>query len=209
MSAGQDRDAAIRGAHGRALGPWGRWALGLFAVATISTASAFVLPWWEVRGTDGSSSTLYYGSWCNAIDTGRYAGSECFAYTESPPIPLPGTLVSALFALDLLVAASVLSLAIGTAGFAVPRVRARARRLIAAAFLVGTILAAAAVADAVITLPGLEPFLLDPASGFRGVGFRYSVNYAWGPAAAWYLLFLAAGTGLLGLIAIRGAFRSP
>ena len=209
MSAGQDGDAVIRGSRGRGLGPWGRWALGLFAEATISTASAFVLPWWEVRGTDGSSSTLYYGNWCNAIDTGRYAGSECFAYTESPPIPLPGTLVSALFALDLLVAASVLSLAIGTAGFAVPRVRARARKLIAAAFLVGTILAAAAVADAVITLPGLEPFLLDPASGFRGVGFRYSVNYAWGPAAAWYLLFLAAGTGLLGLIAIRGAFRSP
>src|SRR5439155_723384 len=50
---------------------------------------------------------------------------------------------------------------------------------------------------------------LDRASGFRGVGFRYSVNYAWGPAAAWYLLFLAAGTGLLGLVAIRAAFRSP
>ena len=116
MSAGQDGDAVIRGSRGRGLGPWGRWALGLFAVATISTASAFVLPWWEVRGTDGSSSTLYYGNWCNAIDTGRYAGSECFAYTESPPIPLPGTLVSALFALNLLVAASVLSLAIWDGG---------------------------------------------------------------------------------------------
>ena len=209
MSAGQDGDPVIRGSRGRGLGPWGRWALGLFAVATISTASAFVLPWWEVRGTDGSSSTLYYGNWCNAIDTGRYAGSECFAYTESPPIPLPGTLVSALFALNLLVAASVLSLAIGTAGFAVPRVRSRARKLIAAAFLVGTILAAAAVADAVFVLPGLEPFLLDPAAGFRGVTIRYGVNFAWGPAAAWYLLFLAAGTGLLGLVAIRAAFRSP
>src|SRR5437667_10547517 len=209
MSAGQDGDPVIRGSRGRGLGPWSRWALGLFAVATISTASAFVLPWWEVRGTDGSSSTLYYGNWCNAIDTGRYAGSECFAYTESPPIPLPGTLVSALFALDLLVAASVLSLAIGTAGFAVPRVRARARKLIAAAFLVGTILAAAAVADAVITLPGLEPFLLDPASGFRGGTIRYGVNFAWGPAAAWYLLFLAAGSGLVCRVAIRAAFRSP
>ena len=87
--------------------------------------------------------------------------------------------------------------------------RSRARKLIAAAFLVGTILAAAAVADAVFVLPGLEPFLLDPAAGFRGATIRYGVNFAWGPAAAWYLLFLAAGTGLLGLVAIRAAFRSP
>ncbi len=203
--------AVIRNPRGRGLGPWGRWALALIAVATISTAAAFLLPWWEVRGTDGTSSTLYYGAWCNTISTGRYAGpSECFPYSGLPGIPFPGDFVFAMLVLRVVVTAGAVSLAIGMVGFAVPRVRARAPGFIAAAVFVGTALTALAVADAVLTIPGLEPFLLDwEASGFSGGTIRYNVNFAWGPAAAWYLLFLAAGTGLLGLIAMRAAFQSP
>jgi hypothetical protein len=201
---GREEGALIRNQRGRALGPWGRWALVLFAVATVSTSAAFVLPWWEVRGTDGTSSTLYYRAWCNTISTGPFAGSYgCFPYTGRPGIPFPGDFEFAMLVLQVVVSASALTLAIGTLGFAVSRVRARAPRLLAGAIVVGTALIGVAIPDAVLTIPGLEPFLLDPASGFSGGSFRSNVNYVWGPAAAWYLLFLAAGTAVLGLIATR------
>ena len=151
---------------------------------------------------------LYYGTWCNTISTGPYAGSSgCFPYTGPPGVPFPGDFVFAMLVLHVVMTASAVSLAVGTVGFAVPRVRAQARKLIAVTTIVGTALAAVAVADAVVTIPGIEPFLLDPAYGFSGGSFRYNVNFAWGPAAAWYFLVLAAGTGLLGLIAMRASLR--
>jgi len=202
--------ALIRNRREGGLGPWGRWALALFAVGAISTVAAFVLPWWEVRGADGTSSTLYYGTWCNTISTGPYAGSSgCFPYTGPPGIPVPEDFVFAMLVLRVVVTAGAVSLVTGTVGFAVPRIRVRAPRLVGGAVVVGTALAALSVADAFFTIPGdLAPFLLDPAYGFSGASFRYNVNYAWGPAAAWYLLFLSAATGGLGLIAMRAAFRS-
>lgn len=206
---GREEGAPIHNRRGRTLGPWGRWALALFVVAAISSVAVFVLPWWEVRGTDGTSSTLYYGTWCNAISSGPYAGSSgCYPYTGPQGIPVPGDFVFAMLVLRVVVTAGAISLVIGTVGFAVPRMRVRAPRLVLGAVVVGTALAAVSVADAFFIIPsGLAPFLLDPAYGFSGGNTRYNVNYAWGPAAAWYLLFLAAATGGLGLIAMRAAFR--
>jgi hypothetical protein len=207
---GRAERAPIRNPRGRTLGPWGRWALALFVVAAISTVAAFVLPWWEVRGTDGTSSTLYYGTWCTAISRGPYAGpSRCFPYTGPPGIPVPEDFVFAMSVLRVVVTAGAVSLIVGTVGLAVPRLRARAPRLISGALVVGTALAAVSVADAFSIIPGgLATFLLDPAYGFSGGNTRGNENYVWGPSAAWFLLFLAAATGGLGLIAIRAAFRS-
>jgi len=208
---GRAERAPIRNPRGRTLGPWGRWALALFVVAAISTAAAFVVPWWEVRGTDGTSSTLYYGTWCDTISRGPYAGpSRCFPYTGPPGgIPVPDDFVFTMLQLRVVVATGAVFLVVGTGGLAVPRIRERAPRLVSGALVVGTALVAVSVADAFFIIPGgLATFLLDPAYGFSAGNSRGNENYVWGPSAAWFLLFLAAATGGLGLIAIRAAFRS-
>jgi hypothetical protein len=209
----EERGVRIPRSAKRHLDLQGYWALALLAVTTTATAMAFVLPWWQVRGTDGSSSTLYYSRWCNDAPSGappsRPNLAGCFPYSAYSFGPLPGDLVFAFLMLQILVAASVICLAFATVGLAVPRMRAWAPRLLAVVSFIGVALAAVAVTDAVFTLPRLERYLIDPASGFSGFGgVSGYLNYAWGPAAAWYLLFLAAETGWLGLIAMRAAFRS-
>jgi hypothetical protein len=201
------RGVRIPNSAKRRLDLYGYWAFALLAVTTTATAMAFVLPWWQVRGTDGTSSTLYYSRWCNEGDRPPSAG--CFPYSAYGFGPLPGDLVLAFLILQILVAASVICMAFATVGLALPRMRARAPRLLAVVSFIGVALASVTVTDAVFTIPRLEPYLTDPASGFSGLGgVSGFLNYAWGPAAAWYLLFLAAETGWLGLIATRAAFRS-
>jgi hypothetical protein len=201
------RGVRIPNSAKRHLNLQGYWALALLTVTTTATAMAFVLPWWQVRGTDGSSSTLYYSRWCNDGGGPPFAG--CFPYSAFGFGPLPGDIVFAFLMLQILVAASVICLAFATVGLALPRMQARAPRLLAVVSFMGVALASVTVIDAVFTIPRLEPYLTDPASGFSGLGgVSGYLNYAWGPAAAWYLLFLAAETGWLGLIAKRAAFRS-
>ena len=62
------RGVRIPNSAKRRLDLYGYWAFALLAVTTTATAMALVLPWWQVRGTDGTSSTLYYSRWCNEGD---------------------------------------------------------------------------------------------------------------------------------------------
>ena len=205
---GEEEGAPIRNRWGPTLDQRGRWALALVAVGHDFDGSG-VRP--TVVGGTGHRRNVFDPLLRDLVQYdqhGAVCGVVAVLPVHGPPRnPLSGRFVFATLVLHVVMTASAVSLAVGTVSFAVPRVRAQARKLIAVTTIVGTALAAVAVADAVVTIPGIEPFLLDPAYGFSGGSFRYNVNFAWGPAAAWYFLVLAAGTGLLGLIAMRAASR--
>jgi hypothetical protein len=81
------------------------------------------------------------------------------------------------------------------------------------AALVGTLLAWVAVAYAWVSIPGTEPFPGLPwGSGFTWVTWSMSGEFfvsgqIAGAGNAWFLLLLAAGTGVEALLAMRAAAR--
>lgn len=192
--------------------PWGRWVLALVLVSALAAVLSLGFPWWELRtynsaGAGGTS--LWDGQWC-WFDRGQ---GGCHLYAgDAYEALMPASLAANMLYLEVLQVAAGVSFVSAAATYAVPRIRARALRVPAALGLLATGLASAAVVYARIAIPGTEAdIILWPSVGFAGAHQSSSSFYtsvAWGAGGAWFLLFLAAGTGLLALLAMRAAARS-
>ncbi len=192
--------------------PWSRWALALLLVSALAAVLSLFYPWWELRtwnsaGAGGTS--LSDGQWCS-FDRGQ---GGCHPYIGGAYASLmPASLAASMLYLEVLQVLAVVAFLLATATFAFPRIRARLPQVPAAAAAVGMLSAWAAVVYTRTAIPGTEAvYILYPSTGFSGAYWSESSFYtmaAWGAGNAWFLLFLAGGTGLLALLAQRAGARS-
>ena len=189
--------------------PWSRWVRALLLVTAGAAVLSLFFPWWAIRSEDGDRLALWGGQWCLTIVS---SGTSCYPYSGAASSPsFPAALASRLVLLEVLQIVAVVAFVLAAATYLLPRMRARRLRLPAAAALVGTALAWAAVVDAWFAIPGPDlPFGAPGIATFTGEfgAFYGGYGYAWGADGAWFLLLLAGGVGILALAALRAAVRS-